>query len=859
MSGKKVSENLVGSVGWRHAEQKREHLSTPEAPWGESNNGEESGIVTYDRSRSYEEDAIVLRGLTLYVANSDIPAGTPFVAGDKDLMWSPTKGVATTLIPTWSVVNTYIKDEPVIYNGKLYVARRKVVGSTPWSTDNFKQITEDCEARITPPAFIASNEYKEGELVRNGVDWYIALKTHDVDVAWNKNDWLKITNVPTTIKGFEVDKVYTDGEVISLPSGIYASIGTQSSKTLVLDNWTLLARKDCLAPDWVPNTVYPRHQLVVRNGDLYRAKQLLTNHTWSIFDWDKLTNNSSLDKAIVTEWSAEAELVKNELIVHDGTMYRVNESFTAGTEFSESKLTPTSVTVEATPMTIKPFSSTAVYIQDQPVTRNGELYTAKGKFGPQAWDVNSFQKVGGNAEAVKPVAPSSVFGIDYIPPQAGEGVVMFVGTDGNIYMSGAAATLVMGTGSDDHVFGFSQVPLDTRSGILKCTVIAKTCFALMNDGRMYTWGRNSEGQCGINGGRNIPTPMLIGDDIVDFNATVDVQLNSIHSMTYIKRTDNQWYGSGNNSNGRLGNGDTAVIKSFTKLGDMPDGSGIRKLWSFGGSYGITYVETTSDAIYCTGTNGGGNFGNGSVANSALWVKMDVTPEFVRNIAEVRCEAGGYAGSATSSAATYFLTKDGKVHMCGRNGSGCSGLEIAEGVAVTTVTEIPLEYPVTEINVLGGGGYIGVLCNHGGHGKLSAWGYNVTNMLGLDHSNSPVSHPEVTDVVMTKLVRTYGSHAYSYKMNSVYLNGDEIRICGDNSVGTHGIGNVIARNGWSKPLLFEEGVKQVYSYQNGSGDNAIFAVLNDGRMYGWGYGGYRTLIGLFNTLHKNRTYVPNRLC
>jgi alpha-tubulin suppressor-like RCC1 family protein len=126
--------------------------------------------------------------------------------------------------------------------------------------------------------------------------------------------------------------------------------------------------------------------------------------------------------------------------------------------------------------------------------------------------------------------------------------------DGTVYASGYNQNGELGDGTNTNSSSFVQV--SGLTDIVKITGSALCTFtlALKNDGTLYSWGKNTNGQLGddTNTSRNTPVQVLGPDGVGFLTDVIDIDTGDSYSIAFTK--DGSVYTWGGNEYGQLGNG-----------------------------------------------------------------------------------------------------------------------------------------------------------------------------------------------------------------------------------------------------------------------------------------------------------------
>ena len=92
---------------------------------------------------------------------------------------------------------------------------------------------------------------------------------------------------------------------------------------------------------------------------------------------------------------------------------------------------------------------------------------------------------------------------------------------------------------------------------------------ILQNAKVYTWGRNTYGELAI--GNTVNTAIVTGA----FEKGTEISLAGFD--TFVKDVDSNVYGAGLNSNGQLGNGVEANASVLTKISDIDEVSETNKI------------------------------------------------------------------------------------------------------------------------------------------------------------------------------------------------------------------------------------------------------------------------------------------
>jgi len=312
------------------------------------------------------------------------------------------------------------------------------------------------------------------------------------------------------------------------------------------------------------------------------------------------------------------------------------------------------------------------------------------------WGFNGYGQLGDGTttDRTSPVVVAG--GLRFATVSAGGGHACGVTTAGAAYCWGDNLDGQLGIGSNAGPEACSTVPYPCSTnpvavlgGLTFAAVSAgseHTCGIAMT-GASYCWGRNSVGELGdgsTTGPEHCPLPYgVMQFDLCSTTPTAvagGLAFATVGAGTLFTcgvTTSGAAYCWGDNSNGQLGNGGTAMDSAVVPL---PVAGGLRfSLVSAGAGNGFACGVTTTDAAYCWGYNFAGQLGNGTDQSSASPVAVAGGLKFATLTAGGTGGGLGFACGITTTPAVYcWGTDDG-----GQLGNGTSELKSPVPVPVVT--------------------------------------------------------------------------------------------------------------------------------------------------------------------------------
>lgn len=392
-----------------------------------------------------------------------------------------------------------------------------------------------------------------------------------------------------------------------------------------------------------------------------------------------------------------------------------------------------------------------------------------------AWGANYAGQLGDGTTDEKdtPVAvtlPAGVFGFSNI--SAGGFHNLGTSNDGKLYAWGTNANGQLGDGTTTN--RTSPVAVTLPAGVTAFTSFSAGSYqnlAKGNDGKLYAWGNNASGQLGdgTTTERHTPVPVTLPFGVTSFSSFA-----AGNGFSLAKGDDGKLYGWGFNGNGQLGNGNT-TNQNIPAAIILP--SGVSSFTTFSAGTGFALGMADNGNLYAWGNNATGQFGDGTTTSSNTPVA-------------VALPAGITGFSAFVAGGDHSLAKgsDGKLYAWGNNIFG----ELGDGTTTEKHSPVLVTLPV---GVTGftkfAAGYFHTLAI-GSDGKLYAWGTNDTGNLGdgtTDEKDTPVAVVGVSG--LTGISAGYQhSVAWGSNGNNVVVN----KTTDDGSAGTLRNALLLAQSG-----------------------------------------------------------------
>lgn len=319
---------------------------------------------------------------------------------------------------------------------------------------------------------------------------------------------------------------------------------------------------------------------------------------------------------------------------------------------------------------------------------------------------------------------------------------------------------------------------------------------------LYSWGRNNNGQLGLNNRTDYSSPKQVGS-LTNWNEIATLSANSGLAV----KTDGTLWSWGNNNLGQLGLGNTTSYSSPRQVGSLTNWLKVS-----GGSYS-SYAIKTDGTLWSWGNNSSGELGLGNTNGYS-------SPKQIGALTNWSDVAGGQVYCA------YAIKTDGTLWSWGFSGSGQLGLNNA-----TNYSSPKQIGALTNWLRISAGQYFAAAIKT--DGTLWMWGVNGAGQLGVGNTVNRSSPTQVGVLTNWSFVRCGAAHTMAIKTDGT------LWAWGNNSgTGCLGNGNTTS---YSSPI-------QIGALTNWStlscGNAFTISVKTDFTLWSWGQGGQGRL-GLGN--------------
>lgn len=383
--------------------------------------------------------------------------------------------------------------------------------------------------------------------------------------------------------------------------------------------------------------------------------------------------------------------------------------------------------------------------------------------------------------------PAKVEGVDHVTAVvAGDGTTLALRDDGTLWAWGSNGNGQLGDGTaQDKAHPVRVTGL--VGAITSVATYAEHALAVTADGSVWAWGWGLYGQLGNGDALNSFTAIRVSG----LPAAANVAAGSRHSLALAG--DGTVYAWGDNSMGQLGDGSTSLRLSPVRV------SALSNIVAISTSANSNLALDKSGQVWAWGYGGGGTLGDGTLSNRA-------TPVMVTGLPPI---TGIVAGKTVSVAAA----ADGSVWMWGDNASGQFG-----DSAYSTQASPARVSGLTGYDGFSVGKAHVVAQNSSG---VWAWGGNDYGQLGVGDANDRSVPTAVTALPQIKQVSAGLSHTVAVASDG------SVWAWGSNGVGELADGTAAISN---RPVEVRvpNGAVAV-----SAGRYHALALAGDGSVWAWG--------------------------
>ncbi|HCC07805.1 MAG TPA: hypothetical protein DEP72_06585 [Clostridiales bacterium] len=356
--------------------------------------------------------------------------------------------------------------------------------------------------------------------------------------------------------------------------------------------------------------------------------------------------------------------------------------------------------------------------------------------------------------------------------------------------------------------------------------------ALKSDGTVYGWGNNGEGELGDGTTINRKTPVKVLGVEGNGNLTGICQISAGKYHTVALKNDGTVYGWGNNGDGELGDG--TIIERYTPVQVLGVGgveylTGVSQI-SAGGYH--TVALKSDGTVYSWGSNANGQLGDNTIIQRDTPVQVLGVggSEYLTGIRQVSAAGGGY---------TVAVKNDGTVYAWGFNGYGQLGNNTTDESHTPIQTlGVGGSGSLTGISQVSVGRYHTLALKS--DGTVYGWGNNGDGELGDNTIIDKITPIQVYDVGGSGYLNGISQVSAGKYHSVALKGDGTAYGWGNNGDGEVGDNTIIERHLPVQILDVEgsgnlTGVSQIVA-----GSYHTVALKSDGTVYAWGFNAYGQL-------------------
>jgi alpha-tubulin suppressor-like RCC1 family protein len=324
-------------------------------------------------------------------------------------------------------------------------------------------------------------------------------------------------------------------------------------------------------------------------------------------------------------------------------------------------LTIIGLTVGASSVSAATVTDIAPYIQ---IARGGaDTYALADDNNVYAWGYNTRGQLADGSTANRftagAILKGAMAGKVITQIAAGENIAYALTDDGRIYAWGDNFYGQLGDGSTINRLTPVAVDMSAMAGkaITQIAAAAYGAYALADDGSIYGWGYNAYGQLGDGSDTNRYRPVAVDMGAMGGKRITQVAADS--TTAYALADDGSIFGWGNNVDGQVGDG--SKTDRYTPVAVDTSAMAGKTITQIASGGATAYALADDNSLYAWGSNSYGQVGDGSTIDRLTSVAVDISEMAGRTITEIGAGGGtAYALAADGSLYAWGYNSDGQV-------------------------------------------------------------------------------------------------------------------------------------------------------------------------------------------------------
>ena len=280
----------------------------------------------------------------------------------------------------------------------------------------------------------------------------------------------------------------------------------------------------------------------------------------------------------------------------------------------------------------------------------------------------------------------------------------------------------------------NRFSLATEDKIIQVSLGGSHSAALTSEGRLFTWGRNDNGQLGdgTTVSKSTPTEITSRISLATEDKIIQVSLGYSHSAALT--SNGRLFTWGRNDYGQLGDGTTVSKSTPTEITNRFSLATEDKIIqvSLGGSHSAAL--TSEGRLFTWGRNDNGQLGDGTTVSKSTPTEITSRISLATEDKIIQVSLGEYHSAA--------LTSEGRLFTWGRNDNGQlgDGTTVSKSTPTEITSRISLATEDKIIQVSLGYSHSAALTSNG---RLFTWGRNDYGQLGDGTTVSKSTPTEIT--------------------------------------------------------------------------------------------------------------------
>ncbi len=441
-----------------------------------------------------------------------------------------------------------------------------------------------------------------------------------------------------------------------------------------------------------------------------------------------------------------------------------------------------------------------------------------------------------------------------------------LGKDGMLYMSGRSPNYShgQGDGSTEYSGGFNLIQLPYhRANVLDFNMEEDHTWALLDNGELWGWGSNAGYMLGTGDTTVRKIPTLIAEGVAEVTQMED------SSYTYADGDRRRIYKMKDGSYKVVGRCNLLVegsdnhAKTPTNL-LMPEGvnySDVELIRISGNlSRGCVYMQTKDKRHFIQGNNAYGQLGIGEPRHNVVKPWNHLTQFDGLTLQHITGTDGWYTDGG-DRACRYLHFTNGDVYYAGEHYSGqyATGRELEDLPMDATLacTWTLIQSGVEEIQVT----HAPCAVSMKQRGVWKTFGYSQEYQIQNTPSRNVMTPLPVPCSGNAKLVTKLNAYSIAYNQPLIYLDGNTFHLRATCNYGIAMDGNTSrVLKEWEKRewTLDKSEIKSVVLGQGYSAYHTLLVLLENGSLYGIGYGGWDILSGTHGHVRRDAVCTWRRL-